>query len=83
MRRPILVSAGLLALYASSAHALTCAQQAQACAHRAKEKGKDETARKCLAPARIAECQKTCVYTGADGRTWPAGGDCGSQARKR
>jgi hypothetical protein len=58
------------------AHAITCAQQAQVCARIAKERGQPQYAPKCLASARIAECRKTCVWTGTDGRQFPANGDC-------
>jgi hypothetical protein len=58
------------------AHALTCAQQAQACARIAKQKGQPEYAPKCLAAARIAECRSTCVWTGTNGSQYPASGDC-------
>ena len=49
------------------AHALTCAQQAQVCAGIAKQKSQPEYAPKCLAAARIAECRRTCVWTGTNG----------------
>jgi hypothetical protein len=58
------------------AHALTCAQQAQACARIAKERGHPEYSSRCLSGPRIAECRKTCIFTGTDGSTWPASGDC-------
>jgi len=58
------------------AHALTCAQQAQVCAQIANKSGQPEYAPKCLAPARIAECRRTCVWTGTNGSEYPASGDC-------
>jgi hypothetical protein len=58
------------------AQALTCAQQAQACARISREVGRPENASRCLSASRIAECSKTCIFTGTDGRTWPASGDC-------
>ncbi len=70
------VGALLLALPGLPAHALTCAQQAQVCAKIAKQKGQPEYAPKCLAAARIAECRKTCVWTGTNGSQYPASGDC-------
>jgi hypothetical protein len=58
------------------AQALTCSEQAQACARISRERGKPEFASKCLAASRIAACRRTCVFTGTDGRTWSASGDC-------
>jgi hypothetical protein len=58
------------------ANALTCAEQAQVCARIARERARPQFAPKCLASARIAECRKTCVWTGTDGRQFPASGDC-------
>ena len=67
-----------LLLGVPAAQALTCTQQAQACARKAKEVGKPEYAPKCLSSARVAACRKTCVFSGTNGSTWPASGDCKS-----
>ena len=66
----------LLVMLSLPAHALTCAQQAQVCAKVAKRMGKPEFAPKCLESARIAECRRTCVWTGTNGTQYPAKGDC-------
>jgi hypothetical protein len=66
----------LLVLLSLPAHALTCAQQAQVCARVAKKMGKPEFAPKCLESARIAECRRTCVWTGTNGSQYRASGDC-------
>ena len=60
----------------SPANALTCAQQAQVCARVAREKAQPQYALECLASARIAECRRTCIWTGTNGRQFPASGDC-------
>lgn len=61
----------------SAAQALTCAQQAKICARQAKHVfGKPQNVPKCLSAARLAACRKTCIFTGTDGRQWPASGDC-------
>jgi hypothetical protein len=59
-----------------SANAITCAQQAQVCARIARERGQPQYVPGCLAASRIAQCQRTCVWTGTDGRQFPANGDC-------
>jgi hypothetical protein len=64
----------------SVAQALTCAQQAQACARKAKENGNPQNVPKCLSAARLGTCRKTCTYIGNDGRQWPAAGDCKRQS---
>ena len=58
------------------ANAATCAEQAQLCARIARERAQPQYAPKCLASARIAECRKTCVWTGTNGQQFPASGDC-------
>jgi hypothetical protein len=60
------------------ANALTCAQQAEVCARNARERAQPQYVPKCPASARIAECRKTCAWTGTDGRQFPASGDCKS-----
>jgi hypothetical protein len=66
----------LTLLLSLPANALTCTQQAQVCARIATERAQPQYAPKCLASARIAECRKTCIWTGTDGRQFPASGDC-------
>jgi len=74
--RKFIVAVGFLMLLAAPAHALTCAQQAQACANKARQLGQPQYAPKCLAASRVAECRGTCVFIGTDGSKWAASGDC-------
>ena len=64
--------AALLAsvLIASPAQAApTCSEQSKICYRIGGNPG-------CLSKARIAECKRTCIWTGVDGRRWPSEGDC-------
>ena len=69
---------GLFLMLAMSApaNASTCAQQAAACAKIAAGAGKPQFVPKCFASTRLADCRRTCVWTGTDGRQFPVGGDC-------
>jgi hypothetical protein len=73
------LSGVLLMLFEGRAQALTCTQQAQVCARKAKENGNPQNAVKCLSATRLSACRKTCTYTGNDGRQWPANGDCNAR----
>lgn len=77
MAKLMLALVGLLLICLDvPAHARTCYQQAQTCARLAAERGNPQNAPKCLSAARLATCQKTCTYTGNDGRQFAANGDC-------
>ena len=78
MKKIVSAAIGVLStlLLSVPANAITCAQQAQVCARIARERGQPQYVTGCLAASRIAECRRTCVWTGTDGRQFPANGDC-------
>ena len=61
------------------ANALTCTQQALACAKIAIDARKPQFVPKCFASGRLSDCRRTCVFTSTDGRQFPVSGDCKQQ----